>query len=63
MGDDQMLLINKAAELADESCRIAAVKLLSRKRTPDALQLLQRLTTDPNETVRSLAEKALQLQK
>lgn len=63
MGDDQTILINKAAELADESCRIAAVKLLSRKKTPDALQLLQRLTTDPNETVRSLAEKALQLQK
>ncbi len=63
MGDDQTILINKAAELADESCRIAAVKLLSRKKTPDALQLLQRLTSDPNETVRSLAEKALQLQK
>ncbi len=63
MGDDQMILINKAAELADESCRIAAVKLLSRKRTPDALELLQRLTTDQNETVRSLADKALQLQK
>jgi HEAT repeat protein len=63
MGDDQMILIKRAAELPDESIRIAAVKLLSRKKTPDALELLQKLTTDSNETVRSLAEKALQLQK
>lgn len=63
MGDDQMLLIAKAAMLEDESIRIAAVKLLSRKKTPDAIELLQKLTCDSNETVKSLAEKALQLQK
>ncbi len=63
MGDDQMLLIAKAATLEDESIRIAAVKLLSRKKTPDAIELLQKLTGDSNETVKSLAEKALQLQK
>ncbi len=63
MGDDQMILIDRAAGLADESIRIAAVKLLSRKKTPDAIELLKKLTTDSNETVRSLAEKALQLQK
>ncbi len=63
MGDDQMLLIAKAATLEDESIRIAAVKLLSRKKTPDAIELLQKLTCDSNETVKSLAEKALQLQK
>jgi hypothetical protein len=63
MGDDQMILLNKAAELADESIRIAAVKLLSRKKTPEVRELLLRLSNDPNETVRSLAEKTLQLLK
>lgn len=63
MGDDQMILLAKAATLEDESIRIAAVKLLSRKKTPDAIDLLQKLTNDSNETVKSLADKALQLQK
>lgn len=63
MGDDQMILLTRAVALADESIRIAALKLLSRKKTPEVREILQNLTSDPNETVRSLAEKALLLQK
>jgi HEAT repeat protein len=59
LGEDQMLLLNKAVTMADESIRINAVKILSRKKTPDAKALLEKLTSDHNETVRSLAEKAL----
>ncbi|MDD2997824.1 MAG: HEAT repeat domain-containing protein [Candidatus Riflebacteria bacterium] len=59
MGDDQMILIEKALSLADESIRIAAVKVLSRKRTPEVKAILQKLSLDENETVRSLAEKTL----
>ena len=59
LGEDQMLLLNKAVTMADESIRINAVKILSRKKTPDAKALLEQLTSDHNETVRSLAEKAL----
>ena len=63
LGDDQMILLNKAVLLADESIRINAVKILSRKKTPDAKALLEKLTSDPNETVRSMAEKALVMMK
>ena len=63
MGDDQMILLKKASELEDESVRIAAVKILSRKRTPDAKELLQHLASDSNETIASLAAKALQFLK
>lgn len=63
MGDDQMILLARAVALADESIRIAALKLLSRKKTPEVRDILQNLTSDPNETVRSLAEKALLLLK
>ncbi|OGK11675.1 MAG: hypothetical protein A2W80_03745 [Candidatus Riflebacteria bacterium GWC2_50_8] len=59
LGEDQMLLLNKAVTMADESIRINAVKILSRKKTPDAKAHLEKLTSDHNETVRSLAEKAL----
>lgn len=59
LGEDQVLLLNKAVTMADESIRINAVKILSRKKTPDAKALLEKLTSDHNETVRSLAEKAL----
>jgi len=63
LGDDQMILLNKAVSLADESIRINAVKILSRKKTPDAKALLEKLTSDSNETVRSMAEKALVMMK
>ncbi|MBU1107638.1 MAG: HEAT repeat domain-containing protein [Candidatus Riflebacteria bacterium] len=59
LGEDQMLLLKKAVTMSDESIRINAVKILSRKKTPDAKALLEQLTSDHNETVRSLAEKAL----
>lgn len=63
MGDDQNILLAKAICLADESIRIAAVKVLSRKKTPEAREMLLKLSTDSNETVKSMAEKALQLLK
>jgi HEAT repeat protein len=59
LGNDQMILLSKAITLADESIRINAVKILSRKKTPDAKALLEKLVDDQNETVRSMAEKAL----
>lgn len=63
MGDDQNILLAKAIVLADESIRIGAVKILSRKKTSEAKDMLQKLSGDTNETVRSMAEKALQLLK
>jgi hypothetical protein len=63
MGQDQMILIGKALSLEDESIRIAAVKLLSRKRTPDAKEMLTRLAGDSNETISSMAKKSLMLMK
>lgn len=63
MGDDQMILLAKAVSLSDESIRIAAVKVLSRKKTPEVRDILQKLLADANETVRSMAEKALLLLK
>ena len=63
MGQDQMILIEKAISLEDESIRIAAVKLLSRRRTPDAKEILSRLTGDSNETIASMAKKSLMLMK
>ncbi len=61
MGQDQMILLAKAIKLEDESIRITAVKLLSRKRTPDAKEMLVVLSQDTNETVSSLAKKALMI--
>ena len=61
MGQDQMALLAKAIKLSDESIRITAVKLLSRKRTPDAKEMLVVLSQDTNETVSSLAKKALMI--
>ena len=63
MGQDQMILIGKALSLEDESIRIAAVKLLSRKRTSDAKEMLTRLAGDSNETISSMAKKSLMLMK
>ena len=63
MGQDQMILIEKAISLNDESIRIAAVKILSRRRTPDVKEILSRLTGDSNETIASMAKKSLMLMK
>ena len=63
MGQDQMTLLAKAIKLEDESIRIIAVRLLSRKRTPDAKEMLVVLSQDTNDTVSSLAKKALMLMK
>ncbi|MBP5468073.1 MAG: HEAT repeat domain-containing protein, partial [Candidatus Riflebacteria bacterium] len=63
MGQDQMYLLAKAIKLEDESIRIIAVRLLSRKRTPDAKEMLVVLSQDSNDTVSSLAKKALMLMK
>lgn len=61
MGDDQMILLKKAVSLQDESIRIAAVKLISRKRTKEAREMLKRLSLDTNETISSLAKKTLMI--
>ena len=61
MGQDQMILLEKAISLNDESIRIDATKILSRKRTPEAKEMLKRLVNDKNETVASLAKKTFQL--
>ena len=63
MGQDQMILIEKAISLEDESIRIAAVKILSRRRTPDVKEILSRLTGDSNDTIASMAKKSLMLMK
>ena len=63
MGNDQMILLEKAISLEDESIRIAAVKILSRRRTPDVKAILSRLTGDSNETIASMAKKSLMLMK
>lgn len=61
MGNDQLILIRKALSLADESVRIAAVRILIRRGKPDIKPLLAELAKDHNETIRSLVQKALAL--
>ncbi|GAB4281785.1 MAG: hypothetical protein Kow0029_27020 [Candidatus Rifleibacteriota bacterium] len=63
MGDDQMIIVKKAYNHSDENVRLSAAKILSRKRTPEAKALLQQMAQDPNELIRSLVEKALQILK
>jgi HEAT repeat protein len=63
MGDDQLLLVEKAYNHADENVRLAAAKILSRKRNPEAREILQKMANDPNELVRSLVEKTLLINK
>lgn len=63
MGQDQMVLLTKAVTLEDEGIRIAAVKLLARRKTPESKAMLSQLSLDSNETVSSLAKKALMLLK
>ena len=61
MGKDQMILIQKALTIGDEGIKIAAIRILSRKRTPEARDLLIKYISDPNEIIRSLVEKTLSL--
>jgi HEAT repeat protein len=61
MGKDQMILIKKALTIGDEGIKIAAIRILSRKRTPEARDLLVKYVSDPNEIIRSLVEKTLSL--
>jgi HEAT repeat protein len=63
MGDDQMILVQKAYNHKDENVRLSAAKILSRKRTPEAKAILQQMANDPNEIVRSLVEKTLLITK
>ncbi|MBF0406123.1 MAG: HEAT repeat domain-containing protein [Candidatus Riflebacteria bacterium] len=63
MGDDQSILVAFAAESSDNYVRLAAAKILSRKRGPGVLELLKKLSTDNNELVRSMAQKALTMAK
>jgi len=47
--------------IGDEGIKIAAIRILSRKRTPEARDLLVKYVSDPNEIIRSLVEKTLSL--
>lgn len=59
MGNDQIILVKKALSFSDESVRVAAIKILTRRRSPEAKSLLTELIQDSNEEIRSLAQKAL----
>jgi HEAT repeat protein len=63
MGDDQTILVETAYQHQSEQLRLAAVKILSRKRTPEARAILEQMAGDANELVRSLVEKTLLLNK
>ena len=62
-GDDQNILLAKAIEIPDDSVRLAAAKVVSRKRGPAALEMMKMLAADSSEIVRTFAEKALTLMK
>jgi HEAT repeat protein len=63
MGKDQMILVEKAFNHQDDHVRLAAAKILSRKRTPEAKELLQRMVNDSNDLVRSLVNKSMLISK
>lgn len=63
MGEDQMHLVRKAYNHQDDSVRLAAAKVLSRKRTPEAKEILGKMAQDQNDLVRSLVEKTLLINK
>lgn len=63
MGDDQNILIYFAAQHANDGVRLAAAKLLARKRGPHAVELMKVLIDDPSELVSSFAAKALTILK
>ncbi|NLI78297.1 MAG: hypothetical protein GX442_17910 [Candidatus Riflebacteria bacterium] len=63
MGDDQMILLTKAATNPDDGIRLAVAKLVSRKRGPQAIALMQTLAGDPSPLVTSFAQKALTMMK
>ncbi|MBF0543429.1 MAG: HEAT repeat domain-containing protein [Candidatus Riflebacteria bacterium] len=58
-GDDQITLLTFASQSTDETLRLAAAKLLSRKRGPKIAELLRNLADDSNQLVSSMAQKAL----
>ncbi|HOY66883.1 MAG TPA: HEAT repeat domain-containing protein [Candidatus Ozemobacteraceae bacterium] len=63
VGDDQNILIYFAAQHANDGVRLAAAKLLARKRGPHAVELMKVLLDDPCELVSSFAAKALTILK
>ena len=63
MGKDQMILVEKSFNHPDDHVRLAAAKILSRKRTPEAKELLKRMVDDKNDLVRSLVNKSILITK
>jgi HEAT repeat protein len=63
LGNDQMIILGKALESPHEVIRLAAAKLLSRKKTPEAREMMASLAADASELVRTFAGKALTLMK
>jgi len=63
LGDDQNILLAKAFENSDDSIRLAAAKILSRKRGPAACEFMRKLAADPSPLVSSFAQKALSIMK
>lgn len=63
LGDDQMLLLQIAVTHENENVRLNAAKILSRKKGPPVVALLQTLAADSNSLVSSVASKALTLLK
>lgn len=57
-GDDQLILLAKAIESSDDSIRLTAAKILSRKRGV-GIELLQTLAGDSSPIVSGFAQKAL----
>ena len=63
MGDDQMILLAKAVHVPDDQIKLTVAKVLSRKRGPQAVELMQILANDASPLVSSFAQKALTLMK
>ncbi len=63
LGEDQNILLNFAYQHQDEHIRLAAAKILSRRRTPEARAVLEQMARDPNELVSSLVKKTLLINK
>lgn len=63
LGDDQMTLLQVAVAHDNENVRLNAAKILSRKKGPAVVNLLQILAGDTNTLVSSIAAKALTLLK
>jgi hypothetical protein len=63
LGDDQMILLEKAIQSTSDAVRLAAVKILSRKRNPGVRELLEKVKDDSCQPISSLVQKALLLHK